>query len=625
MVSDQILSSLQTETDLLKFFVQKEKECIEYVNNTFGGYEDLKKFMTNELESIFKSNLIIKEKTELIYFKLKDIPIEELRTEKEYYNKLKVYFGNTELPQFLIEKDIKNLQCILFYSNRKKGTTALINQMQNRDFNQNNGQLIQIYENIRNNKVNAFNNINHRYELFDLFITINYKVFNKFYCGDSFFHFLETNIAIIKKYFGQNITFNEIYDNFRNMNEELANNKKEYLFHIIDNEINGNLNKIFNIIASFYCTLFYEFKDLKLYKDVSNIGNLYINLILKNFVFYLDKKYKTKLNLNKNLFELLLEIYLLDISYLTSANIYPSMNKTYTFKDIDSILKNDNIVSDYYNNLKETFCKNQNNMDGMFTLLKKNLGNLFGGEGDLTVYEKNIHLIPVDDNIYSNTITILIDGFTTQDKDQVEQWRDLIYFFQKETMFYFFKWPSDSQENILKPGIMKALKNASKHFAAAKNRAKICGKMLAYILLSNKFFNDFQINLIGFSLGNHVIKHCIKELYKINNLNNFCKLKNVILIAAATHIKNKNLWKKYIEELVIDRFINCFSKVDKVLSMAYCSCMLKTAQGNNSLEVYNDKGVNLVQNYDFTKNNFGHLSYNYGVVAQKIFENYKDI
>ena len=43
---------------------------------------------------------------------------------------------------------------------------------------------------------------------------------------------------------------------------------------------------------------------------------------------------------------------------------------------------------------------------------------------------------------------------------------------------------------------MKAIKNASKHFATAKNRAKICGKMLAYILLSNKFFNDFQINLI---------------------------------------------------------------------------------------------------------------------------------
>ena len=77
-------------------------------------------------------------------------------------------------------------------------------------------------------------------------------------------------------------------------------------------------------------------------------------------------------------------------------------------------------------------------MEGMFTLLKKNLGNLFGGEGEITVYEKNIHLIKVNDNLYSNTINILIDGFTIEDKNQVDQWRDLIYFFQKETMFYFF-------------------------------------------------------------------------------------------------------------------------------------------------------------------------------------------
>ena len=45
--------------------------------------------------------------------------------------------------------------------------------------------------------------------------------------------------------------------------------------------------------------------------------------------------------------------------------------------------------------------------------------------------------------------------------------------------------------------------------------------------------------------------------------------------------------------------------------MAYRTGMLKAAQGNYSLEVNDNKGVNLVQNYDFTKNNFGHLSYNY--------------
>ena len=367
-------------------------------------------------------------------------------------------------------------------------------------------------------------------------------------------------------------------------------------------------------------------KDLKQYNEVSNIGNVYINLLIKNVVIYLDQKYKNQLNLKINLFEILQGLYMGDIANLNNIGFYPQMNRTYFFKDIDSLLLSDNIMSGYYKNLKESFLRSQNEMDGVITLIKKNLGNMLGGEGEITVYEKNIHLLPVDDyNIYSNTITILIDGFTTEDKNHIDQWRGLIEYFDKETLFYCFKWPSDSQNNIFKEGIFNGIKKVSKCFVSAKNRAKICGKMLAYILLSNNFFNNFQINLIGFSLGNHVIKHCIKELYKLNNFNHFVKLKNVILIAAATHIKNKNLWEKYIEEMIIDRFINCYSKVDKVLSLAYSTCMLKEAQGNYPLEIKNEKGQNLVLNYDFTPDNFGHLTYDYTTVAKKVFQNYKDI
>ena len=346
---------------------------------------------------------------------------------------------------------------------------------------------------------------------------------------------------------------------------------------------------------------------------------------MKKFILFLNQKYQNQLSLGTNLFELLQELYLYDINHLISINFYPSTNKSYNFEQIDSLLLSDDIVSQSYNYLKETFSKQTNDMDGFFTLIKKNIKNVLKGPGNLTVYEKIIALIPVDENVYSNTITILIDGFTTEDKNEVDQWKDLINSFEKETMFYFYKWPSDSKNNIVKNGYINAIKNSPKHFVSATNRAKICGKMLAYILMSSKFFNNFQINLIGFSLGNHVIKHCLKELNKINNRQNFVKLKNVILIAAATHIKNKNLWKKYIEEIIIDRFINCFSKYDKVLKMLYKSCMLKSAVGNSELEINNDEGHNLVFNYDFTPNKFGHLSYNYGVVMQTIFAKFKDI
>jgi hypothetical protein len=346
---------------------------------------------------------------------------------------------------------------------------------------------------------------------------------------------------------------------------------------------------------------------------------------LKNFVIFLDQKFRAKLKSNKNLFELLQELFIVDIDYLKGLRFYSSLNKEFSFQTIDSILIGDPIVGQNYGYLKQNFSKNQNNMDGFFTLIKKNFENMIGKSRDLTEYEKNIKLIPVDDTVYSNTVTILIDGFTTEDKNQVDQWKDLIHSFKKETMFFFFKWPSDSKDNILSHGLLKAIKNSPKYFKAATDRAKICGKMLAYILVSSKFFNNFQINLIGFSLGNHVIKHCIKELHKINTLNNFVNLKNVILIAAATHIRNIELWKRYTEEIIVDKFINCYSKKDKILSMAYYSCMMKNPVGNDLLIINDNNGNNLVYNYDFTSNKFGHLSYKYDVLVQKVFPFYKDI
>ena len=622
---DEQLAQLKTEANVLQYFVQKEKICLEFVNDSFGGYEDLKNIMIKQIEDVFINNQNIKQITEYITLKLNEIPIENLNSEREFHEKIKLLFENVQLPGFLIENNLKNLRCILFYRNRKGKNTTIVGKMKNREFSQESKGLIEYYEKLRNNQINALDGMNNKIELFYLFISINCEVFHKPYCGEKFFSFLEANNSLIKQYFNQNINYNEIYDNFRTINENVINEQKINFFQIIDIDINGNIDKVFNIIASFYYLLFYKFKDLNLFNEISNIGNVYINLLLNNFVIFLDQQYKNKINFGKNLFELLQELYLVDIHYLISINFYPTLNKSYNYIEIDSILMRDNLVSQNYQHLKESFCKNQNDNDGFFTLLKKNLHNLVGADDELTEYEKNTKLIPVDENVYANSITILIDGFTTEDKNQIDQWRDLIYSFEKETMFYFFKWPSDSKNNILKNGFFQAIKNASIHFASAKKRAKICGKMLAYILMSSQFFKNFQINLIGFSLGNHVIKHCLKEINKLNNNNHFIKIKNVILIAAATHIQNKNVWKQIINNIVIDRFINCYSKKDNILSWLYSLCLQKPAEGNGELEILNDNGKNLVHNYSFTENKYGHLNYNYGRVIDKVFKNYKNI
>ena len=38
------------------------------------------------------------------------------------------------------------------------------------------------------------------------------------------------------------------------------------------------------------------------------------------------------------------------------------------------------------------------------------------------------------------------------------------------------------------------------------------------MMISEKIFNGFKINIAGFSLGNHVLKNCLKELENFGKL-----------------------------------------------------------------------------------------------------------
>ena len=620
--SQDNLTNLMNEIDILKFFSQKERECIDFINKNFEGDDYLLNYMINQIENIFTKNPIINHITLLINSAIQSIPLASLKSEKEYYQQLRIIYGDTPIPNFLTKKDLKNLRCILFEEN-KNPTNSIIERIQNRNYSQESKKLFEFLDGFRNRKYNALEGINKKSDLFMLFVAINFKVFKKNYNGELFFTFLKENEILIKQNFCLNMSYNDLITHFNEIkNENQQNIQKDYFFQLIYNDINGNLYKIFNIIASFYYLLLYEFKDSRQFKYVSNIGNVYINLILKNLVIFLDEKYKPE-NLNINFFYLLNDLYSFDIKYLISQKFLKFENKAYYFEDIDSILTNDENLSEGYENLKRSFSYTKNQNVGVMTLLKEKIYKF-----DPSIeYEKSIELIPLDANIFSNTITIIIDGFTTQTQNQIKEWKDLVNSFQNETMFYFYKWPTDSFKNIFDKGILNGLMNISKNFYSATARAKICGKLLALILLSSKFFKNFQINLIGFSLGNHVIKHCLKELYKYNNINkkNFIKLKNVILIAGATHISGNKLWKQYIENYIIDRFINCYSRVDEVLSLAYAKCMSKKAVGSEELIIKDDNGNNMVKNYDFTLDNFGHTSYKYEILIKRLFPNYKDI
>ena len=618
------LSSLKSEQNILTFFFEKEKVLNDYIKTSFCGNKFLHYYTSTKLEEIFTKNPSLNDITKNIYSKIKDLASGNLQSENEFKEKLMTSFGNTKLPDFLIDNDIKNLRYKLFLINNRP---------------KENNILIECYEKIRLNETKMLEGINNKYELFLLFVFVNNNVFQRQYYGTKFFNFLEINENLIKEYFGENIQYKEIFGKFNIIDEKQEKSEIDNLFQIIVKDINEDINKLLNIISSFYYLLLYKLKDHKRYRDISNIGNDYINLILKNFIIFLDKKLKSKLKLNKSLFDLFKELYLFDTKFLINQKLINSENKAYSYNEISLLLLKDEKLKELYLKLDSDFLLH----DDPLAIIKKNIYkniDLYKFE----VFPEDINLIPIDNSIKSNTITIIIDGFAdektkkekkkdinsiSQNENRLKQWNDFIEYFKNETNIYFYNWAEASENQILKNGDKKKIVKKTEDFISARKKAKLSGKLLAYILYSFKFFKEFQINLVGFGLGNNVIKQCLKELLGLNNVNKFIKIKNVILISAVNHMKKINLWKMFIENLIIDKFINCYSTVDEILKALSLIGGDKNKNlvsvGNKALEFKNSNGINLVLNYDFTKNKFDHMSYKFGVVAQKICEEYKDI
>ena len=613
-------------------------------------FDDSRYFYTNEEYDItiieIKRNDGLDVESFFEIDNLKDIPMEDYKQKSiyllQYPNNVNVDFSigvikNIGLDNYTIEhlcdtREGSSGSPILNVSNKKvigihKGAMNNINcnlgtllKLPIEDFNvkMRKKSLNEIFEEIRDKKLDILYEIKSKKELLYLFIITNNIIFHKKYFGEIFYLFLKDNENLIKEYIEKNTKYVELYQYFYNMNLEQEEKLKNDLFDKIKSDINNNTDKLYNIIASFYFLIMYKFKDSKQFREYSNIGNAYLNVILQNFIIFLDKKFNYQ---DKNLFELLRGLYSLDINNLINQEFYNLENKTYSFLDIDKILLNDRKVNEYYEFVKMKYKKEYD--DTLLTSVVKFLKSKYR-EVVLIDFEKNIKLIAFNPYVCSNTITILINGFLYENIEPIDpknKWQDFINFFNFETMFYYFGWYEYSLKN------REELKNESKSIIDAKNKAKICGKILAYILLSSKFFKDFQINLVGYGLGSVVVKHCIKELAKLNRIekNNFVNLKNIIFIAGATHIENKNKWKEYIEEIIVNKFINCYSENDDILKNLYRKCSNEKAIGNEKLVINNDKGSNLVSNFDFTRDKFDHFSYKLRIVAEKIFRPYKDI
>ena len=105
-----------------------------------------------------------------------------------------------------------------------------------------------------------------------------------------------------------------------------------------------------------------------------------------------------------------------------------------------------------------------------------------------------------------------------------------------------FKWPSSGILSFIFKALVN-IKKAADSFLFCYKKAEFAGRILALFLLTNEEFYDCQINLVGFSLGCHVVINCIKELNRFKE--HRFMINNVLLMGGATFIEDSE--KKYFE------------------------------------------------------------------------------
>ena len=614
------LQALQNENQILSYFYSGEKKCLDFIDMYMNSNLICVEYIFQELRKEFDNSQFLNHNiTSQIITKIRAIRIDTFTSVQQYYDSLKTHFGNVDIPKFLIQRDLEDLESLIKYYNRNNKTTTIVKNMRDNNIqNSNSKMIIDYFEKMKNNMIQPFQGIDNTYDLFLLFLCVNKRVFLKQYISNPFLCFLEWNINLIQQYFGNNVNFLGIRQFVVQLNIETnqnnnIQNQSEIIFKKIQCSIINNFEKICNIISSLYILLFYKFRNIYKSDSRCNIENTHLTVALKNFVIFLDSRWSNYPNNGINLFQLLMDLITYDVNCLIKFdNYYNQKNKEYNFNDIDEILKDNGRYVEFK---KANIDKYQGDLDdGVFTLIQKHLNNK-GYVQDFQLYFK---LRPIDKEVLSNSITILIDGADFKLNANNFDWNQFISKFNGETNFYQLCWPNKVHELKKKP---------NKSLRKIKLIAKTCGKLLGYILYSEKFFKNFQINLVGLNYGSFIVKNCLKELQKLNSVieNKKIFIKNVIFINGAISIKKKQNWTQIFENLIVDKVINCYSKEDNINELLKTYNLNTQQIGTEGLGINNVGNIYLKYEHDLTDFHFGKLNYDLSIPANISFANYNDL
>jgi hypothetical protein len=353
------------------------------------------------------------------------------------------------------------------------------------------------------------------------------------------------------------------------------------------------------------------------------------------------KVFDTYLNLHYDSFEINSYVQSLVINNLLKTRAedmfdsHLQMKNNFTIEKLEEIMskncKNEEVLKEFENFMNTKVSRgNNNSINPIATVLKLFFRSALDYRvGDKTIDCDSVSLTPFDPFTLSTNVCLCISGFTSDGIDQQKAWENFTLDLNKFIDFYYFNWPSETTTsfvkdillfigssviNYLKEDYVKLISDVhayattSNLFLKAKKNAAVCGKLLAYLIASKTIFKFQTINLVGFSLGTHLIKHCLKELDRLSQYDSSLKyvVQNVILVAGATTFKNSEKWVKRFRSLVAGRVINIHGKNDRILRFLFKITTRKNAIGYHPVDMLNYENF---ENCDFSELNIDHYEY----------------
>lgn len=619
---------LKTEKDILKYFYEKEKICLEWLDQNFPNDDNNKKFfknlIINSIQQIYEKMEQFIEEKKSIKSKIQKL-MEEIINTRNFTNfeeNYKKYFGIKNLPKFLTREIVKKIEYIQYIEKYNKYIE------EKRNINELNQILIYYYKFIKSEMI-PFNSVINNENLLIILIVSNLK---DIYKSKKLKKIFLDNYGNISKYFNiKSFDYNKFIAMINNTNINFNENELlNIYFYDYQKKSNSQIN--IYVLSSFFYLIMNVMKDtndnykrgaflnFKNYKIEINLNNPLLYNILRNVIINFVKYCPGEKSNSNSYYYLLLLLY--NYIVMEDNKITNEKNKEYNISNIKYIV-NKSLFPEVKNEKIDLMLTKINNIDSPYIKPPKILTKIKQIFLDEEFHENEIdkiELSPLNLKIISNTITIFISGFGSEDEN-IYSWRNFIDYETKFSNFYYYKWPSGEFAEMVSviPFSDKFVLQIPQKFVNYKLKAKLVGKILGLFLVSNEDFKKYQINLVGFSLGCQVIKYCIKEISKIKGARNM--INNVLFLGGATSISDKKNWKNILKNVVGGRIINCYSKHDFILSKLFKFCVDHTAIGTRELIIKDENNsYNIIENYDLSDLKLGHLSYRkkFGEIMKRI-------